>query len=74
MDYPQLTDEHLSVFEQAVDAVLEGDWDTAFELLHDVPADDRAKDFLTVFMAQHNRTPPDPWDGVIPIASKLDDL
>ena len=65
--YPQLTDEHLLIFEKAVDAVLARDWNAAFELLHEVPADDRAKDFLTVFIAQHNRTPPDDWDGVIPI-------
>ena len=28
------------------------------------------KDFLTVYIAQHNRTPPPDWDGVIPLASK----
>ena len=66
-EYPQLTDEHLSVFEQAVEAVLARDWNMALELLHQVPAHDQAKDFLTVFIAQHNRIPPDDWDGVIPI-------
>jgi hypothetical protein len=35
-----------------------------------VPADDRVKDFLTVFIAQHNRTPPENWNGVIPLGSK----
>jgi adenylate cyclase len=35
-----------------------------------VPADDLVKDFLTVFIAQHDRTAPANWDGVIPIASK----
>ena len=33
-------------------------------------ADDRVKDFLTVFIAQHNRTPPKNWDGVIDLESK----
>ena len=69
-DYPQLTDQHLADFEQAVDALLAGDWNSAFECLHRVPADDRAKDFLTVLIAQHNRTAPDDWDGIIPIGGK----
>ena len=69
-DYPQLTGHHIATYEQAVDALLNGDWNAAFKLLHNIPADDRAKDFLTVFIAQHNRTPPDGWDGVIPIESK----
>ena len=47
-----------------------GDWNEAFDLLHQVPARDRVKDFLTVFIAQHNRTPPSDWDGVIRLASK----
>jgi len=69
-EYPQLTAEHIATYEQAVDSLQQGDWNAAFEFLHDVPADDRAKDFLTVFVAQHNRTPPNGWDGVIPIESK----
>jgi hypothetical protein len=35
-----------------------------------VPAADLVKDFLTVYIAQHNRTPPRDWDGVIDLASK----
>jgi adenylate cyclase len=69
-DFPQLTDDHIRAYEQALDALHEGDWPRAFELLHQVPADDRVKDFLTVFIAQHNRTPPADWDGVIPLGSK----
>ena len=69
-DYPQLSDEDLVIYERAVQALLDGDWDESFELLHRVPADDRAKDFLTVLIAQHNRTPPNGWDGIISIDSK----
>ena len=47
-----------------------GDWSDAIELLHGLPAKDRVKDFLTVFIAQHNRTPPTNWNGVIPLSSK----
>jgi len=70
VEYPQLTDENLAAYEAALDALLDRDWPKAFELLHEVPADDRVKDFLTVFIAQHNRTPPVDWDGVIPLSSK----
>jgi adenylate cyclase len=49
---------------------LAGHWAKAFELLHRIPADDRVKDFLTVFIAEHNRTPPPGWNGVIPLANK----
>ncbi len=69
-EYPQLTDEHLDHYEAAVTAFLDGQWAEAFTHLHRVPPDDRVTDFLTVFMAQHNRTPPPNWDGVIPMSSK----
>lgn len=68
--YPQLSDEHVAAYEAALDALLSRDWSRAFQLLHCVPAEDRVKDFLTVFIAQHNRTPPNNWDGVIPLLSK----
>lgn len=69
-DYPLLTDHHITTYEKAVDALLNGDWNSAFDLLHKVPADDHAKDFLNVLIAQHNRIAPDGWNGVIPMDSK----
>jgi adenylate cyclase len=66
----QLTDEHLGLYEAALDAFVAGRWAEAFQLLHRIPAEDRAKDFLTVYMAERNRTPPPKWDGVIPLGSK----
>jgi adenylate cyclase len=68
--YPVLTDEHLALYESALDAFLSGSWPEAFELLHRIPPEDRVKDFLTVYIAQHNRTPPPEWDGVIPLENK----
>ncbi len=68
--WPQLSDENLAVYEEAVEAFLAGDWTRALKLLHRVPPDDLVKDFLTVFIAQHNRTPPAGWDGAIPLVSK----
>ncbi len=68
--FPQLTDKHIEAYETALDALQSRDWETAFQWLHQVPAEDRVKDFLTVFIAQHNRMPPVAWDGVIPIDTK----
>lgn len=68
--YPQMTDAHISDYERALDDLLAGKWSEAFDRLHRVPAVDRVKDFLTVFIAQHNRTPPENWNGVIPLSSK----
>ncbi len=65
-----LDDEHLATYEQALSAFQAKEWGRAFQLLHRVPADDLVKDFLTVYIARHNRTPPDGWDGVIPLEGK----
>jgi adenylate cyclase len=67
---PTLTDEHLVYFDQGVTAMIAGQWNETFELLHRVPPEDRAKDFLTGFMLRHNRTPPEKWDGVIALDQK----
>jgi adenylate cyclase len=69
-EYPGLTDEHLALYESALEAFLSGAWARAFELLHRIPTEDRVKDFLTVYIAQHHRTPPPGWDGVIPLENK----
>jgi len=65
-----LLDEHVAAYEQALDYFLEGRWNDAFGLLHEVPAEDQVKDFLTVFIAQHRRTPPPDWDGTIALPGK----
>ena len=69
-EYPLLTEEHLELCERALDAFLSGRWSQAFELLHRVPPQDKVADFLTVYIAQHDRTPPPNWDGVIALSSK----
>lgn len=69
-ELPELSDENLRDYERALDQFTAGQWSEALELLHCVPARDRVKDFLTVFIAQHNRTPPRDWDGVVPLTSK----
>jgi adenylate cyclase len=69
-ELPELSDESLRSYERALDQFTAGQWSEALELLHYVPARDRVKDFLTVFIAQHNRTPPKDWDGVVQLTSK----
>jgi adenylate cyclase len=69
-ELPQLSDQAIADYEAALDAFQAGQWAEAFELLHRVPPTDRVKDFLTVYIAQHNRTPPRGWDGVISLANK----
>ncbi|MCC6126121.1 MAG: adenylate/guanylate cyclase domain-containing protein [Pirellulales bacterium] len=68
--YPLLTDEHINYYETALEKFLARQWAAAFELLHHIPAEDEVKDFLTVYIAEHNRRPPPHWDGVIPLESK----
>jgi adenylate cyclase len=65
-----LTDDHIGAYELALDHFLDGQWQDAFRLLHQVPAEDRVKDFLTVYIAQHRRTAPTDWRGVIELPSK----
>jgi hypothetical protein len=35
-----------------------------------MPAEDRVQDFLTVYIARHDRRPPTGWKGVIALESK----
>ena len=60
-----LTDEQIMHFEASLDAMIAGDWEHAHERLHELPAWDRPKDVLLATILQHNRVPPDNWDGVI---------
>jgi adenylate cyclase len=70
VEYPGLNDEHIACYESALDAFLAGRWSEAYDLLHRIPPEDRVKDFLTVFIAQHNRVAPPGWDGVIALSAK----
>lgn len=65
-----LSNRDLEVFEQAVACFQTGKWHDAFRLLHQVPADDEVKDFLTVYIASHSRVAPPDWNGVIRMQSK----
>jgi adenylate cyclase len=65
-----LTDEQVTSFNQAVDNFIAGRWEDAYQDLHRMPASDRAQDFLSVVIAQHNRVPPPGWNGVLELPNK----
>jgi adenylate cyclase len=67
-DEPEMTNELLALYDQAVEHFIAGRWDEAYRLLHRMPAGDRAQDFLGVLIAQHNRIPPSDWDGTVRLA------
>ena len=69
-DNPDLTNEHLDQYNMGVDHFIAGDWEKAYQCLHTMPATDRAQDFLTIRIAQHNRVAPPDWDGVVQLANK----
>lgn len=69
-DAPELSDQHLSDFEQGTAALISGDWSHAWRCLHSMPAEDRAQDFPAMLIAQHDRCAPADWDGIVRIRKK----
>jgi len=66
----RLTDAHIIRYESAVDAVTEGRWQEALEILNEMPVDDRTRDFLMIYIALNNYEPPRDWDGIIQMMQK----
>jgi adenylate cyclase len=69
-DWPQLKDEHIRAYESGLGSFIAGRWSEARVLLARVSDEDQGVDYLRVFMARFNRTPPPQWDGVIPMDRK----
>ena len=69
-EYAELQAEHLQQYESGVDCFISGDWEAAYRHLHSMPAGDQAQDFLMLQIAQHNRTAPPDWDGIIRFTNK----
>ncbi len=67
---PDLTVTHIEQYERGVDAFIAGDWEEAYHHLHGMPPSDRAQDFLTVRIAEHNRVAPVGWDGIVRLPQK----
>jgi adenylate cyclase len=70
LQLPLLTAQHLADFERGVDAFLEGRWADAWSFLHRMPAEDRAQDYLSMLITQHDRRAPAGWDGVVRMKKK----
>jgi adenylate cyclase len=60
-----LTDQQIVDYEASLDALIQGDWDQAYQRLHALPAWDRPKDVLLATILRYNRVPPENWSGVI---------
>jgi adenylate cyclase len=66
----ELTAAHVEQYEAGVAAFLEGRWDEAYRHLHQMPASDRAQDFLLQQITARNRLPPVDWDGIVRLPGK----
>lgn len=69
-EFSTLTSAHLQQYEAGVAAFIEGKWDEAFQLLHGMPAGDRAQDFLSQWIIRSNRIAPPDWDGIVRLPNK----
>lgn len=65
-----LTDQHLADFERGVALFISGQWSEAWKFLHRMPAEDRAQDYLSMLITQHDRKSPPDWDGIVRIKKK----
>lgn len=70
VEFPELTDVHITDYERGVEHFVAGRWDEAYQCLHGMPASDRAQDFLLQHLVAGGRTAPPNWDGVIRLPSK----
>ncbi len=68
-DPGELTEGKIRDYEAALDAFLEGKWETANDLLRRLP-NDGPSDFLRAYMTSQNSVPPSNWNGVIAMSSK----
>jgi len=67
---PMLTDQHLADFEKGLAAFIGGNWSEAWKYLHRMPAEDRAQDYLSMLITQHDRKAPSDWDGIVRMKKK----
>lgn len=65
-----LTDQQIMDYEAALQALIQGDWDQAYQRLHALPAWDRPKDVLLATILRYNRVPPENWSGVIELPKR----
>lgn len=69
-EHAELTDAQITQFEAGVEHFTAGHWEDAFRCLHDMPATDRAQDFLLHHIMQSARSAPTGWDGIVRLPNK----
>lgn len=65
-----LSDESIEIYETGLDQFNAGNWEQASRIFHQLPAQDRAKDFLNAYIEQHNGVAPKDWNGFISLTQK----
>jgi adenylate cyclase len=66
----QLTDQMIADYEGALQAIIEGQWDTGRTLLKSLPRTDGPTRFLLRCTAQTQNVPPPEWDGIFTLDYK----
>jgi len=69
-DCPEILDEHIETYDGAVDAYTRGDWSDAFDMLAELPVEDRTKEFIMDTIALHGQSSPPDWEGVHEMSHK----
>jgi adenylate cyclase len=69
-EMPSVSAAIIANYELALDAVMEGNWKFAIELLGNIPDHDGPKHFLLRHMAKSNDSPPSGWDGAFSLSDK----
>jgi len=65
-----MSDELIEEYDRALDAVVEGHWSSAIQLLARIPDDDGPKQFLLRNMDAFDNSPPAEWDGAFSLSDK----
>ena len=65
-----VTNEHIALYETALDAFNNGRWSESIDLLAQLPVEDRVQDLLLQTMLFHGHQPPEDWDGIIRMTHK----
>jgi adenylate cyclase len=65
-----ISNEAIELYDKAVSSFVDGNWQESIELFNEIPADDKAKEFVTDFVTANSNAPPADWSGVIHMTSK----
>lgn len=69
-DYPEMSNELIADYEEALDLVIAGRWPEALDRLRLLPQSDGPTQFLVRQMTALGNTPPANWDGAFSLDRK----